>query len=52
MDDVLELIDFIRKEFNKSLRCVNIILDRQKYPLDQLSRYEKNTGFCKSTRKK
>ena len=44
--DVASLAFFYNQEFHKSLRCINIILDRQKYPLDQLSRYEKNRGFC------
>lgn len=44
--DVASLAFFYNQEFYKSVRCINIILDRQKYPLDQLSRYEKNRGFC------
>lgn len=44
--DLASLAYFYNKEFDKSLKCINLILERQKYPLDQLSRYEKNRGFC------
>lgn len=44
--DVASLAFFYNQEFDKSRKCINIMLERQKYPLDQLSRYEKNRGFC------
>lgn len=44
--DLASLAFFYNNEFNKSIKCINMLLERNRYPLDQLNRYQNNRGFC------